>query len=300
MDITDVAFRVFFLVAIAFLGIYAGRRFHVSPRDISSLLVYFVSPAVILVSVLRAPDGTGYLLFTLGAFIVCSSLALAAYGVGAMLWGDSTRNLFASSGGTGNTGYFGLPLAFGVFGDVGGAIAVFIIIGVNLYEFTVGYYLASLGNASVLNSLKRMLRLPTMYAFLLALGMKEAGLLGGEALLSSLDNFKGAYSVLGMMVIGITLSRFKSFEIDKKYLISALSWKFFTWPTCCFLIVLGLGSHLTELEQAVVMMMSAVPMAGNAVVIANELDVHPEKAATAVMASTLLALVSVPTALALL
>lgn len=51
---------------------------------------------------------------------------------------------------------------------------------------------------------------------------------------------------------------------------------------------------MSDTEKAVVLLMACVPMAGNTVVIANQLNVHPEKAATAVMLSTILAIVSVP------
>ena len=39
-------------------------------------------------------------------------------------------------GGTGNTGYFGLPLAIGLFDAVGAALAVFIIVGLVILIFS--------------------------------------------------------------------------------------------------------------------------------------------------------------------
>lgn len=300
MDLVEVTFRILFLILFTMIGFFAGRRFSINPRDISILLIYIILPAVIIVAVLEAPSGKNYLPFTLGAYLVCSILASLAYAIGSRIWNDSTKNLFAFSGGTGNTGYFGLPIAFGVFGDLGSAIAVFIIIGVSLYEFSFGYYLNSLGNASIKQSLSKIARLPMIYAFVLALTMKEWLGVENEVLISNLNSFKGAYSVLGMMVIGITLSKFRPFRVDRTYLFSALSWKFIVWPVFCFALVQLLAPYLTLTEQAVIMLMSAVPMAGNTVVIANELNVHPEKAATAVMASTFLALLTVPIALAML
>jgi hypothetical protein len=64
---------------------------------------------------------------------------------------------------------------------------------------------------------------------------------------------------------------------------------------------LGLFPELMDnVARSIVVLMACVPMAGNTVVIANDLDSHLEKAATAVMASTLLAIVAVPAALTLL
>jgi predicted permease len=100
-----------------------------------------------------------------------------------------------------------------------------------------------------------------------------------------------------MLIIGITLSKVKSIEIDMKYISFSLLWKFCIWPIIGVIIVYTLPFNLTYIEKAIILLMCSVPMAGNVVIISNDLGVHPEKAATAVMASTLLALLSVPIAL---
>lgn len=293
MDIKEVLTRVGFLICIALVGVLIGKKFKTNQKDISTLLVYVISPAVMFVSVLQAPEGN-YLPFSIAAFVFCSLTALLAYQIGRFIWTDHTKNLFSFSGGTGNTGYFGLPIALAMFDKTGAAIAVFIILGVNLYEFTVGYYITSLGRHSIKDSLIKVVKMPILYSFALAYLLKLTGLMPNDVILNSLNNFKGTYSVLGMMVIGITLSKFERFEIDVKFLTAALSWKYMYWPAAILLLTHTLGTTMGSTEKAVVLLMACVPMAGNTVVIANELDVHPEKAATAVMLSTLLAIVSVP------
>ena len=293
MDIKEVITRVCFLICIALVGIFVGKKFKVNQKDISTLLVYVISPAVMFVSVLQAPEGH-YLRFSIAALLFCSVTALLAYQIGRFIWADHTKNLFAFSGGTGNTGYFGLPIALAMFDKTGAAIAVFIILGVNLYEFTVGYYITSLGQHSIKDSLKKVIKMPILYSFALAYILKPIGLTPDDVILNSLSNFKGAYSVLGMMVIGITLSKFEHFEIDLKFLAAALSWKYIYWPIAILLLIHAIGATMSDTEKAVVLLMACVPMAGNTVVIANQLNVHPEKAATAVMLSTILAIVSVP------
>ncbi|WP_411268404.1 hypothetical protein [Ketobacter sp.] len=66
------------------------------------------------------------------------------------------------------------------------------------------------------------------------------------------------------------------------------------WPLIGLFVIWIIPYELDVVERSMIMLMTTVPMAGNVVIIANQLDVHPEKAATAVMASTLLALISVP------
>jgi predicted permease len=293
MHLHDMLTRVGFLIAIALVGIIVGKKFKTNQQDISTLLVYVITPAVMFVSVLQAPAGN-YLRFSAAAFLVCSASAILAYNLGRLLWRDNTKNLFAFAGGTGNTGYFGLPMALALFDAHGAAVAVFLIFGANLYDFTVGYFITSRGKYGVRDSLRTVARMPTLYAFALASLIKGTALMPGDVLIASMNNFKGAYSVLGMMVIGLTLSKIERFALDWKFLIAAIGWKYVYWPALGMLLITLFKDALAPVEQAAVLLMCCVPMAGNSVVIANQLQLHPEKAATAVMTSTLLAMASMP------
>lgn len=296
----EVVMRVMFLVAIAVLGFGVGKKFSISQKEIATLLVYVISPAVMFVSALQAPEGKNYLVYSLGAFAICSAMATIALRLGRLLWSDSRANLFAFSGGTGNTGYFGLPLALGLFDGQGAAIAVFIILGVNLYEFSYGYYLTSRGSYTVAQSARKIIAMPILYAFVAAMCLRAIGVHLHPVILSGLSNFKGAYSVLGMMVIGLTMARFTKFEVDWSFLCFTLGWKYVIWPLFAVLAIQFFAVQLDSVEKSVIVLMACVPMAGNTVVIANDLDIHPEKAAIAVMASTILAIVVVPIALSFL
>lgn len=291
--IEETFFRVLFLIGIAGLGWVAGRTLEVGAKDLSSLLVYIVSPLVIFLAIVQSPADWRYFGYSLGALLTASTAAWIALGLGRVLWRDGRANLFAFAGGTGNTGYFALPLVFALFDEQQVAIAAFIIIGVNLYEFTVGYFIASRGAEDVRSSLLGIARLPILYAALAGVLCKGAGWAPGELLASSLENFKGAYSVLGMMVIGITFASCHRLRLDWSFILAALSWKHLVYPMVG-LAVFHLLVPLPPEALPVVALMLATPMAANTVVIANVLNVHPEKAAAAVMASTLLALVTVP------
>lgn len=297
MSNDEILIRVLFLVLIAIVGLFVGKKFGINQKEISTLLVYVISPAVMFVSVLQAPEGKNYLSYTLIAFLACSVMATIAFQLGRLVWNDSTANLFAFSAGTGNTGYFGLPLVLGLFDAEGAAIAVFIILGVNLYEFSYGYYLTARGNYEVSQSIRKIVTMPILYAFASAMFLRTVGIHLSPVILSGLSSFKGAYSVLGMMVIGLTMAKFKKLEVDWRFLFASLGWKYVVWPAVSFLAITLFLDAISNVERSILLLMACVPMAGNTVVIANELDIHPEKAATAVMASTLLAIVVIPVAL---
>jgi len=207
--IDEVIVRVLFLVFISGLGWVVGTTLRVSSKDISSLLIYIISPFVIFVSILGSPATIEYFEYSLAALLTASTAATLAYGVARLLWQDGRINLFSFAGGTGNTGYFALPLVFALFNEKQIAIAVFIILGINIYEFTVGYFITAKGVFNAKDSLGKILRLPIFYAAALGMLCKGLKINFGQTLLSSISNFKGAYSVLGMMVIGITLAAYR-------------------------------------------------------------------------------------------
>ncbi|KEQ16377.1 AEC family transporter [Endozoicomonas numazuensis] len=290
--------KVGLLISLAVLGWLVGRRFKVDPKDISSLLVYVISPFVIFISIIDSPADISFFRYSLAAFLLSSGFAGLAYLLGKLLWNDSKANLFSFAGGTGNTGYFALPVVLSLFSSEYVAVAIFIIIGVNLYEFTVGYYITAKGKFSNAQCCKKVLSLPIIYAALSALTLKVMSVSLGSSVSDFMNNFKGAYSVLGMMVIGMTLSKFTQLRVDWKFSFASIGWKHLCIPILGALIL----HQFTLDSQAlmVMMLMLATPMAGNVVVIANQLDVHPEVAASTVMMSTLVALFSVPVSIQLI
>lgn len=294
--LVEIVTRVVFLIGLSGVGYGVGRMLHLNPKDIAALLIYVISPFVIFLAIVQSPADWSYLVYSLGALLTASIAGVLAYRLGRrLLWpdGDGRANLFGFAGGTGNTGYFALPLVFALFDAHQVAVAVFIIIGVNLYEFTVGYFITARGVMNTRQSVIRIARLPTLYAALAGMACKTLGIELGQTLASSLENFKGAYSVLGMMVIGITLATYRALEVDWKFLVCALGWKHLLYPVVGIL-VFGSLLNMSAATLAVIVLMLATPMAANTVVIAAHLGVHPEKAALAVMVSTLLAAVTVP------
>lgn len=294
MILITIFYKVLFLVSISILGFILGKRSDVEAYSISKILVYIIAPIVIFFLVVSKDFRPKFLLLSIGSFLICSAMSIIALRLGAKIWSTGNKNLFAFSGGTGNTGYFGLPVVIYSLGVEAGVVAAFIILGVTLYEFTVGYYLTSQGHHDKKQGLIRMLKLPLIYAFALAFLLSYLQIRPSQSLTDSFSIFTGTYSVLGMMVIGITLSKVSIKQIDWQFVILTNLWKYLVFPLVGFAIISVFSSQLSDLEQAVIIVMCCVPMAGNTVVLANELQVHPDKAAIAVMLSTVLSIGLIP------
>jgi len=295
--------RVAFLIAVSLLGWYAGRKFKINSRDITSLLIYVFSPIVCFVLILKSPADVSYVMYSVVFYVVSCIAALLAFGVGKLLWKDNRANLFGAAGGQGNVGYFVLPLAIGMlqgtqYGAEAIGIVVFAKVASSIYEFTMAFYLTARGRYSVRHSLILVARMPTLHAAILALIAKYFGFVIPNFLSSGLEGFTGGYSILGMMIIGMSLAKFDKLIPDWRFIFYSIVWKHVIYAAA----IITLFSHLLHLSQAeniVMVMLACNPLAGNIAAVATALDVHPEKAACAIMVSTLLAIITVPLTLTL-
>ncbi len=295
---TEVLYRVAFLIAVSLLGWYVGKKFKINSKDISSLLIYVFTPAACFILIYESPATVGYVVYTFVFYIGASIAALIAFAIGKLVWKDSRANLFGAVGGAGNVGYFVLPLAIGLlkgtqYGAVAIAIVVFVKVASNIYEFTTAFYLTARGKNSIVDSLILVMRMPTLYASALALILKHFNITLSPVVISGMDTFVGGYSVLGMMIIGLSLAKYEKLILDWKFIGLALLWKHVLY-TVAVIVIFSLCFHLSQPEKIVVIMIACNPLASNISAVATLLNVHPEKAACAIMASTLLAVITVP------
>lgn len=279
------------------LGFLAGKLLH-TPRDVvARIMFYLINPLIMFNGISHIKITGSILSLPFLVFIISCSLCLIFYWKTAELWDDTTRNLLAFSAGSGNTGYFGIPLALILFNDQGEGVYMMAILGVTLYENTLGFYMCAKGIHSPSECLHKLMRLPTIYAFLLALAVNYSKVPIPGVFLEFMCHIKGTYTVLGMMIIGLGLSSLRHFKIDFKFISLAFFAKFLVWPALIlsfiFLDTHWFGIYDTSVHQALVLL-SIVPIAVNTVIIASVLQAQPEKAAANVLLSTLFALIYVP------
>lgn len=285
------------LYVLIVLGYIAGRYLKASKETVARLLIYIIAPAVVFNSVFTTPLAANILSLPFFFFVLCCSLCLGTYAWAKYIWSDATKNILAFTAGCGNTGYFGLPVAIALFGPESAGLVILSVLGVILYENSLGFFITARGHHTVKESIIRVLKLPTMYAFIVALALNLLGIRFGQAYTDFALLFRGAYTVLGMMLIGLGLSSISNFKFDFKFVAATFLAKFIIWP----LIVLAIISidkasfgFFTEQIYKVMILMSIVPLAANTVAFATELNAHPEKASFAVLLSTVFALFYIP------
>jgi predicted permease len=99
------------------------------------------------------------------------------------------------------------------------------------------------------------------------------------------------------MLIGLGIGVRKKLKFDFKFIGVTFFAKFITWPLLILLIILLDKSflHLYNPQiYEVMLLISIVPLAANAVAFSTLLQLHPEKASLAVLLSTVFALFYIP------
>lgn len=287
---------LFMLLSFVGLGWVAARWLRIDPQPIATLLLYVIAPLTFFRALMSGNPSPDYLLLTLVLFIISSAIALLVRGIAQNYFRAQEGALLAFSAGTGNTGYFGLPVALVILPTEGITFYLFCILGVTLYEFTVGFYVSARGQFSVRQSLYKIARLPLIYAFIAALVLTQLDISLPAALLTSLDVFPATYTLLGMMIIGMTLSHVTLAAWDSRLIGACIVLRYGIWPIATLLIVILLQQWLAIPEPLAMafLLLSVVPMAANVVVVAMELGIQPQKGALAVLVTTLMAPLLIP------
>ncbi|MSR67467.1 hypothetical protein EXS65_01395 [Candidatus Peribacteria bacterium] len=291
------------LYAVIVLGYISGRVLKVHKESIAILLLYVLSPIIVFHGAFTTELNFGIAILPVFFLLSAYLFSGLAYALGGKVWSDSTRNIFAYTAGTGNTGYFGIPVAMALLGPEVLGPVVLATMGLVLYESTLGFYITAKGTYSPRESLRKLLRLPSLYALIAGLLMNAGTVQLPESYFSLADNFRGAYSILGMMIIGLGVSGFKTLAWDWSFLGLSFLTKFILWPLYSLLFT-SLDAQswhlLTPTMHSIVILLSLTPMAANTVVLATALNVKPEKAALGVLLTTLFALFYIPLALSFL
>ena len=166
------------VLAIAGVGFYLRRRFATSPAMIASMMFHVFSPALAFNSLytgdisgadfLRMYGGTLALLWTVAgiAYIVLRPLKIKP--------GERASALVSTF--VFNGGNFGLSIVSFAFGAEALSYAVIAYVAGSTTAYTLGVFASTSGRASSLASLGRVARTPTVYAIVLAFGLKALGI----------------------------------------------------------------------------------------------------------------------------
>lgn len=290
------------LYIIIALGWVAGRFYDVRKESLANLAIYIIVPIVAFYYVSGLKFQASFAALPVFVFLIYSFITIVAFKIGQRIYPDKRANLLAMCSGASNTGYMGLPIVILLFPTEWVGVYVFALLGGLIYEATVFYYIANRGAFDPKESFIRVLKFPVIYATILALIVNYFQIELPSQLNDFWAYFKGAYVVIGMMIIGISLSRVSRLVMSAKFLALVFVSQFIVWPLMAYGLILldqSVMQWFTPEIYKLLIVLSLVPPAANIAAFAATLDLNPEKAATTVLLGTIFALFYIPAVLVL-
>ncbi len=290
------------LYAIIVLGWIAGRFYGVDRESIAGLAIFVVVPVVSFYYVAGVEFKPAYAVLPFLVFCLYSVLTILVFQFGKLVYPDKRANLLAMCSVASNTGYFGLPLVILLLPAEWVGVYVLALVGGLLYEATVMYYIANRGNFSPKESVMRVLRFPVLYAVLLGLCVNFFGIDLPAPLDPYWAYFKGAYVVIGMMIVGCSLPKISDLVFAPKFFGIVFIVQFMIWPLIAITLISFDKTVLQWFEPEIhkmLLIMAIVPPAANITAFAAKLDLNPEKAATTILVGTVFAFFYIPVVLVL-
>lgn len=289
------------LYIIMALGYVVGKFFQIDTKSIATIAVFVASPMVFLLTVAKM-DFQAQAMFaplvTLGISIIISTVTLH---ITRLFLKDKTPYLAALMSGTNNWGYFGVPLAFALFEPEIVGIYVVIGLGTQLFENSFGIYYISRGHNSAIESFKNIFRYPVIYAILIGIILSytnyKVPVISEDQFF---DYFKGAYVVLGMMMIGLGLADMQRLTVDWSFLTTSFVVRFLLFPASFLALVWAdktIFHIFNESFYGPFLLFSLMPIGANNISFAAKFDMNPGRAAVACLATTLFAMLYIPLAI---
>lgn len=283
---------------ILFLGFIAGKFLQAQSKPVAKILIYFLVPIIAFNAATTNLD-LNLILLPILIFLLAVLICFLAYQISSIFYKDNHKNLIAFASGYGNFGFFALPVAISLFGNQVTSLVVFIGLGLQFFQDTVGYFLISKGKYSVKDSFLKLATYPSIYAIFLGIiiNLLNFNLNNFEIYTTFVGYSLGAFVFLGTFIVGIGIGGVKKLNFDFKFLFLIFIFKFLIWPLLAFALI-WLDRNFIKLYEpqthTVFFFMSIIPLASNVVAFAADNDLEPDKASLAVFLSYLLALIYIP------
>lgn len=285
------------LYLLAGLGYAAGRGLQINSRDLGRVALYFITPAVVFLGfyTVDVSAGTGVVIGLV--FVLVTAMGVTAAWLAERLVPGGPARLMGYGAASGNTGFFGIPACMTILGAGVFDQAVIVSFGTILFEVTVGFYLIGRSFGGVREALLRVARFPALHGAWLGLACNVLDVPIEGPVQATLNLLRGAYTPLGMMLVGLGLSGLVGKGFDARMLGFMMSMRMLVFPALAFVALLVEQATLdviAPITRQVVIIQALTPVAAATVIHATVFGIEPAKAAIVVALSTALALITLP------
>lgn len=190
---------------------------------------------------------------------------------------------------------YGLPLVLLAFGELGLEKASVYVVAQMIIVHTLGVYFAARSRFSVKNAVKSVFSLPAIYAALLAITLRIFGLNLPAGIEKGISMIAQAYSPMVLIMLGAQMAGVKNAELEQ-----GTQTAFWTGITLRLLLspfVAVLGLYILDIRGmlfSVLLILSSMPVAVNAVILAERFDAAPKTVSKCILWTTLASFAVLP------
>lgn len=287
----DVIVPILILLGV---GAVLQSKFKFRLRPIANLVTYCFMPAAVFLNIYNAEIELAllgqlilYLVFFISILMVIGSAASRLLNLkrgedAALKNGVSLMN----------SGNYGLPVSQLVFSTspTGVSVQIIVLVIQNLLTYTYGLYNLISVSKSLVDILRELLRLPIIYALILAVILKSFDASLPNFMLVPIEQLAGGFAAVALILLGMQLE-----SIQLKAFHKVIGWGVFgrlvISPAVALILIYALG--LEGVIAQSLLIASAFPTSRNTATLALEYDVEPELTAQLVLYSTLLSSLTV-------
>jgi predicted permease len=197
------------VLLLAGAGFALGKILKVEPRPLGRVVFYILSPILVFDLITRSqlPPGRIALMMGFAASIMLATAGLALL-VGRLLRLERTvLSAVILTTLTANNGNYGLPVIAFAFGQEALAYASIYFVTSNLMLYSLGVFTASLGHLRLKDALLGLLKVPAIYAIILAMVFVRTGWVLPDPIQRTVSLAAGATVPSMLIILGLELQR---------------------------------------------------------------------------------------------
>ncbi|MEH7178493.1 AEC family transporter [Neobacillus vireti] len=287
----DIIFPILVLIGA---GALLQHFIRLDLSTLSTLTVYFLLPAVCFVNIYESKMSSGLISQTL-LFLLLFNIVLILTSMLIARANRFDRKLsatFKNSMVLSNSGNYGLPVSELVFAanPAGMSIQIIVVIFQNLLTFTYGFFNSVSAQSSGRDILRKIMRLPVIYALLFSILLKYFHIEIPEFIWRPIKNSSNAFLAVALVTLGAQVAFLKITRISRP-IVWILIGRLIISPLIGLLVINILG--LTGITAQALFIASSFPTSRNSALLALEYNNYPEYASQAVLLTTILSSVTV-------
>ncbi len=286
---SSIIFSILSIYVFIVMGYLAKRSFgeRIDDKTITLLNVYFLQVFLTFWGLLIHPvDITLLYAPSIYLFIVVIALIASALFAHKLFTHKKEYSIAMVAAIIGNTGNLGIPLNIAIFGEASIPYTTVVNL-VNVFVvYTIGVYFYSRGSFSIKASLLNIVKLPILWAALIAITLSVYGYQPHEAIMKML--MMGAYASMTMQLFlfGIYLYGTKIKELNKTLISWVIGFKFLLLPLLAFVVLYNI--ELDSMIKGIIFIELLMPLAVANVNLASLYECEPKVVTALVMITSLL------------